>query len=214
MAAFSTIMAFDMVKFGSDYTRDFICKSVEVGNTENFECFPLYLNALMFYEDDDTQGWAKAIQVGAIFAIIAAATGCFAFALLLTSTCFSLAPRRILAICILQAIACFFSIFSLIAGAVDGCKYADLDSYDCENRRGRLEEGALFMLAAFFLYIASMVMTFPYYQQARREAQPIAASKDEIRNLATTTPQQPPRIEDIEIALHGDDSEQGGELDV
>lgn len=217
MAAFSTIMAFDMVKFGDTSTRYFMCK--ETGD-DDAVCFPLVLNDPSYYENSSDEGWASAIQAGALFGIVAAVTGCFALALLITSTCFSLKPRRILAIIILQAIACFFSIFSLIAGAANVCKGVPGDA--CDDKRGRLHEGALFMMAAFFLYIAAIVMNFFYFATARRQARPISASKDEVQVLTTTVippQQQPPTQEDIDVALapaHSDvdDTENDDGIDV
>lgn len=170
MAAASTLLAFDIVKFGNGDTRNFMCKSVKVRDNQDFDCFPLILNDVAFYGDDDTAGWARAIQVGAVFGVVAAATGTFACSLLFTSTCFGLSARRIVTIGILQACAGFFSILSLMAGAADVCKYADLgDNVACDNGRARLDQGALFMLAAFFLYIAAIVMNFGYLQHVRRQ---------------------------------------------
>jgi hypothetical protein len=228
MAAFSTIMAFDFVKFGGDSsTRDFACNSAKISGfaNERFYCFPLHLSNEIYFEDPDTEGWAKAIRVGAVFGIVAAATGGFALALLFTATCFSLKPRRLFSICVLQAIACFFSILSLVAGTADICEYLDYSSDSCEKGKNyKMAEGGLFMLTAFFLHIASIVMNYMYYQTARQQQSrtvtggsnippsgdagallvPIAPPQEEVQRL--TEPHDSPEKE-LEKQEEADDTE-------
>jgi len=62
------------------------------------------------------------INSAAVFGIFSTAAGFVAFSLLLTATCFKLAPRRILACAIIFAVCFLLSILTLIAGAADVCK--------------------------------------------------------------------------------------------
>jgi hypothetical protein len=196
MAAFATLMAFPVFD-AADEPRNFLCIEIQAGGSQGFDCGPLYLNSPEYWQNEETEGWAGAVQAAAVFGIFAAAMGFVSFALLMTATCFSLAPRRLLSILIMQVICAVFTILTFVAGAADACKKAGLDDTPCETEKIRIEEGAGFMLFAFFLYIAAGVMTFFFFREARRGAKE-SHSITETEKLKTSA--VPPTIDEIEEA--------------
>jgi uncharacterized membrane protein len=183
MAAVSTIMAFDIVKIGTDTgTRNFMCKEFDnSGGTT--DCIALRLSDEVYYSNGD-KGWANAARVGALFGIVAAIAGFFSFSLLSTGTCFSLKPRRLLVILVLQGVAAFCAIFSLVAGAADLCE-ANNGGSTCDTKRARIDTGAGFMIAAFFLYIGAIVATGLYWTEVRKNDAPMSTDKHETETLTS-----------------------------
>jgi hypothetical protein len=184
MAAVSTIMAFDIVKIGTDSsTRNFMCKEIaESGGTT--ECIALRLSDQEYYNQGD-RGWANAARVGAFVGIIAAIAGFFSFALLSTGTCFALKPRRLLVILVLQAAAAFFSMLSLVAGAVDVCGAGGRGT-GCGDKRARIDTGAGFMLAASFLFMGAIAATGLYWTEVRKnDDAPVSKDRHETETLTS-----------------------------
>jgi hypothetical protein len=179
MAAFASIMAFPIFNWVEDENPiDFMCIQIRVnGDIQSTPvCFSLYLNTQDFWDDEDAQGWAGAVQAAAVFGIFASAMGFMAFALLVTASCFPLMPRRLLSILVLQGVAALFSLLTLVAGAADGCEAAglgDIDDVDCEKEDVRIETGAGFMIFAFFIYIAAGVMTCFYFLKVKSKHAPL-----------------------------------------
>jgi len=179
MAAFASIMAFPIFNWhragDPEAPINFMCMELKItagdddSRTES-ACFSLYLNTEDFWDDEDSDGWAGAVQTAAFFGIFATAMGFMAFALLVTASCFPLMPRRLLSILILQGVSALFSILTLVAGAADGCDAAGYkDTNNCEKESVRIETGAGFMIFACFIYIAAGVMTLFYFLKVKRE---------------------------------------------
>lgn len=179
MAVFSSLMAFPVLNWDGNYS--FMCVQPESnGETGSGVCFPLALNSQTFWQNDSAEGWAGAVQAGALFGIFAVSSGFFALSLLFTAICFRLKPRRILSVLILQAVAAFFSIFTLVAGAADACEYAGIS--DCSKSKSRMATGASFMLFAFFIYIAAGAVTALFFLEVRKEHTPLP-NKQETQPL-------------------------------
>jgi hypothetical protein len=148
------------------------------------ECIALRLSDQKYYNQGDS-GWANAARVGAFFGIIAAIAGFFSFALLSTGTCFALKPRRLLVILVLQAVAAFFSMFSLVAGAVDICDSGGRGT-GCDDKRARIDTGAGFMIAASFLFMGAIAATGLYLTEVRKnDDAPVTTDKHETETLTS-----------------------------
>jgi hypothetical protein len=167
------------------YSISFLCIEVEVtiGNTSsnNYECFGLYLNTPEYWSSPESGDFGAA-QAAAVFAIFSTALGFVTFSLLVTATCFELEARRILTIVIMQGVAAFCSILTLIAGAVDICG----GTTNCSQKM-RVETGAGFEIFAFLIYLAALAVTLLWYLQVRRESN---KPKEETRSLV----ESPPRV--------------------
>jgi hypothetical protein len=140
-------------------------------------CGSLYLNTPTYWSDPESGDFGAA-QAAAVFAIFSTALGFVAFSLLATATCFELEPRRILTIVIMQGVAAFCSILTLIAGAVDLCNGL------CSQKM-RVDTGAGFEIFAFLLYLAALAVTLLWYLQVRRERN---KPKEETRSLVESAP--------------------------
>jgi hypothetical protein len=181
MAAFSAIMAFPIFNVWVDDTPiNFMCIEIKRNGAIGSACFSLYLNTEDFWDNEDTEGWANAVQTAAFFGIFAAAMGFMAFALLVTASCFELMPRKLLSILILQGVSALFSLLTLVAGAADGCEAFGFED-DCDKESVRIETGAGFMIFAFFIYIAAGTMTSLYFLKVKREHEPLP--KEETKSL-------------------------------
>ena len=173
MGAFCACMAFPALNFITG-SVDFICVRVKVGtDSYDHECSPLYLNHEKYWSVRENEGWADAMQAGAIFGILAAAIGFLTFSVLLTASCFTLRPRRILILWIFQVVAAVLSILTLSAGGLDACKALGKKqqnpTLNCETDDLFIARGAGFMIAGFFCYVVAAVMTFFYFWEARKQ---------------------------------------------
>jgi len=182
MAAFSTLQAFPAFNYQGEV--NFMCREVE----DTPQCFPLLLNHPDFYGGGDSQdGWAVAIQLGALLGITAAVCGVMAFFFLALGSCFVLKPVRILIVMILQGVAALTALFSLIAGAANPCKGFD----GCDQERGRLDVGGCFMLFSSFCYLAAAAVTVLFWLSQRKEME--ALNPQETKRLVTTQPPVQPQ---------------------
>ena len=183
MAAVASLLPWPWLGFSEDFicietsitnecggfSENFTC--IETSNTD-YECVGLYLNTPTYWSGD-----FSAARAAAVFAIFSTALGFVAFSLLATATCFELAPRRILTVIIMQGIAAFCSILTLIAGAVDVCNGL------CSQQM-HIATGAGFEIFAFLIYLAAIAVTLLWYRELRREATP----KEEARSLVGSAP--------------------------
>jgi hypothetical protein len=154
----------------------FVCIDTDpyIGET----CFGLYLNTPEYWSSPESGNFGAA-QAAAVFAIFSTALGFMSFSLLVTATCFELEARRILTIVIMQGVAAFCSILTLIAGSVDICG----GTSNCSQKM-RVETGAGFEIFAFLIYLAAIAVNLLWYRQLRREATP----KEEARSLVEAAP--------------------------
>jgi hypothetical protein len=149
---------------------------IENTSSNNYECGGLYLNTPVYWSSPESGDFGAA-QAAAVFAIFSTALGFVSFSLLVTATCFELEARRILTIVIMQGVAAFCSILTLIAGSVDVCDGA------CSQKM-RVETGAGFEIFAFLIYLAAIAVNLLWYRQLRREATP----KEEAKSLVEAAP--------------------------
>ena len=186
MAVFASAMALPSLNWISNSPVNFLCIALKANGQTSYSCSPLYMNTEDYWTNDDAKGWAGALRAGALFGIVAVSTGFMALALLMTATCFDLKLRRLLSIIILQGIAMFCSIFTLIGGAADICDYAGIKS-GCSKDKMRVDTGAGFMIFACFLYIAAGVMTTFFFLAEKKRQQP-PLNPEEAQRLTNTTP--------------------------
>lgn len=169
MAEFSTLMAFPVLNWAGEF--NFFCYQVrsvqQYQDVSDSICSPLYLNSELYWKGEDTEGWAGALMVAALFGILASALGFMALALLLSACCFELSSRRIGWIVNLQLISAFFAIMTLVGGVADACKGTGLDNGSCDTDKVRMATGAGFMLFAFFLFCSAAYMTRSFHDQVQ-----------------------------------------------
>ena len=180
LAAAASILVWPI--FG--YSLDFMCIETSAGSSgsTSYDCYPLVLNDPTYWSGSDSKGWAAAIQAAAIFAIFAAILGFMSFSLLATATCFVLEPRTILAVIIIQSLAAFFAILTLIAGAADVCKESGITT--CNREKFHVETGAGFEICAFLLYLAALGVTSYWYHQVRQLDDPSTVNHPEEQTKA------------------------------
>jgi hypothetical protein len=164
MAVFSSINVFPFFfRLLDSYDEHyFMCMELEAFNDDvSYDCYSLKLNDPSYWrvDDDDSKGWATAIQVAAVCAILSASFGFIAFCLLASAVCFALPQRRLEHICILLFLAALFQILTLVASAADPCR----GSTNCISKKFRFDIGANFAIFAFLFYVLAFVMTPTYY---------------------------------------------------
>jgi hypothetical protein len=170
MAVFSSINVFPFFFYllNSHYEHYFMCMELERTNRDKvyFNCYSLKLNDPEYWsvDDEEAKGWATAIQVAAVCAILSTSFGFIAFCSLASAVCVALPQRRLKHISILLSLAALFQILTLIAGVADPCQGVA----SCKSNKFRVDIGANFAIFAFLFYVVAFVMTLTYYNDVRR----------------------------------------------
>lgn len=174
MGLVATLMAFndiiaDMLGVGEDdgSRRNFFCTEFTVDPDGSMEqrrtnCFALTLFSQNFWSDGDSTGWARSIQVGAVFGIFSVIQGFIAFVLLATASCFEIKGKHLMLLKFLQGSAAFFALMTLFSALVDVCKLSlgdNLSNLDCKRNRTRVGPGMGFMIAAMCLHLTALGLT-------------------------------------------------------
>jgi hypothetical protein len=132
-----------------------------------FNCYSLKLNVEYYWGvSEEDKGWATAIQIATMFAIVSASLGFIAFCSLASAVCFALSPRSLLHISFLLGLPALFQILTLIAGVADTC--FGYSSSSCKITRFHVHTEACFAIFAFLFYVVAFAMTLTYYNDVRR----------------------------------------------
>lgn len=135
--------------------------------TYHDECYALELTSPYFWEEDEEDyNWAWPIQLAAVIAIFIFIAGSLATMVLLSATCFELPPKTLTRLAIVYLFCAPWSLFTLIAGAVDVCKKVNREFADMECERvgagTRLQAGGTMMIFAAFFYVLAAISVFSY----------------------------------------------------